>query len=123
MTDDIFVFDTYAIVEIIEGNKKYEHYLDKEILINSFIFAEICYFLIRKGYPNADEYLDRYKKFIFDIDSDIIKKAMDFRYRNKHTEMSMTDCISYIQAKELGIRFLTGDKEFENMEHVEFVKK
>ena len=46
---------------------------------------------------------------------------MKFRVMNKN--MSMTDCISYMQAKELGIKFLTGDKEFEDLENVEFIKK
>ena len=47
---------------------------------------------------------------------------MEFRYKNKKKKLSMTDCISYFQAKELGIKFLTGDKEFQNLENVEFVK-
>jgi len=42
---------------------------------------------------------------------------------NKNKNISITDCISYIQSKELGIKFLTGDNEFEYMENVEFVKK
>lgn len=37
--------------------------------------------------------------------------------------MSMTDCISYFMAKDLEIKFLTGDKEFENLDYVEFIKK
>ena len=47
---------------------------------------------------------------------------MNFRYKNKTKKMSMTDCISYIMAGNLGIKFLTGDKEFKGMEGVEFVK-
>ena len=35
----------------------------------------------------------------------------------------MTDCIGYIIAKRLGMKFLTGDKEFEGFENVEFVKQ
>ncbi len=123
MTDDVFVYDTYAIIEVIEGNEKYEPYLDKQIIINDFIFAEICYTFIRKKYPNAYVYLDKYKAFILEINPEMIENAMVFRYKNKDKELSMTDCISYIQAKELGIKFLIGDKEFENMENVEFVKK
>ncbi len=34
----------------------------------------------------------------------------------------MTDCISYFQAKDLGIKFLTGNKKFENLDDVEFAK-
>ena len=34
----------------------------------------------------------------------------------------MADCIGYILAKRLSIKFLTGDKEFEKLDDVEFVK-
>lgn len=47
---------------------------------------------------------------------------MEFRLKWKDRKVSMTDCISYFQASELGIKFLTGDKEFEDFENVEFVK-
>jgi len=48
---------------------------------------------------------------------------MEFRVQNIKKDTSITDCISYFMAKNLGIKFLTGDKEFENLENVEFVKK
>ena len=47
---------------------------------------------------------------------------MNFRYNNKQRNLSSTDCISYFMAKDLGIKFLTGDKEFSNFENVEFIK-
>ena len=43
MNNKAFVFDTYAIIEIIQGNKNYGAYLDSKIIINDFIFAELCY--------------------------------------------------------------------------------
>lgn len=123
MSEDIFVFDNYALIEIINGNNNYKKYLDKKIIINDFIFAELCYVLTRENYPNSKEYLDRYAKFIVHVSSNAIEDAMMFRFINKKKRMSITDCISYFMSKELGIKFLTGDKEFENMECVEFVKK
>ena len=120
---NVFIFDTYVILEIINGNKNYETYLDKKIIINDFIFAELCYVLIREKYPNADKYLDKYSKHIIHASHDVINKAMKFRHKHQKRKMSMTDCISYFMAKELGIKFLTGDKEFENLDDVEFVKK
>lgn len=121
--NNIFIFDTYAIIEIIKGNKNYRDYISKRIIINDFIFAELCYVLIREGYPNIQRYLNRYAKFIVHADSQTIEKAMIFRFKNKKSRLSMTDCISYFMAKKLGIRFLTGDKEFEEKENVEFIKK
>jgi predicted nucleic acid-binding protein len=123
MSEDMFLYDTYAIIEIIEGNENYEGYLDKRIIINDFIFAELSYVLIREGYPDSDKYIQKYMKYVIHVSPDLIKKAMEFRYKNKEKGMSVTDCISYFQARKLGIRFLTGDKEFEDLDNVEFVKK
>ncbi len=117
-----YLFDTYAIIEIIKGNLNYKIYLDEEIIINNFIFAELCYILLREKYPNANIYLDKHSKFIVSVKPALIKEAMLFRFENKSKNLSITDCISYFMAKELGIKFLTGDKEFEKLENVEFVK-
>jgi len=123
MSEDTFLYDNYALMEIINGNEKYENYLNKKIIINDFIFAELCYVLKRDNYPDPEKYIQRFTKFIVHASPDAISKAMIFRFNNKDKRMSMTDCISYFMAKELGIKFLTGDKEFENLDNVEFVKK
>ena len=47
---------------------------------------------------------------------------MQFRLQWKDRGVSITDCVSYIIAKKLGINFLTGDREFEDIENVEFIK-
>jgi len=120
--NETFLFDTYAILEIIEGNANYKDYVDKEIIINDFIFSELCFILIRNKYPNPERYLEKYSKQIVHAKPDVIKEAMNFRYNNKQRNLSSTDCISYFMAKDLGIKFLTGDKEFSNFENVEFIK-
>ncbi len=118
-----FLYDTYALIEILNNNKNYEKYVDKDIIINDFIFAEFCYQLIKDNEKNSEEYLDEVEPAIIKLTAKIIKKAMKFRYEHKKKKLSMTDCISYFQAKELGIKFLTGDKEFQSLDNVEFVKK
>lgn len=117
-----YVFDTYALIEIFKGNKNYSKFEDEEVIINNFIFAELCYNLFREKEPKAKEYLKKYNKFIISVKPDWIEEAMEFRLKWKDRKVSMTDCISYIMAKKLGIKFLTGDKEFENVGDVEFVK-
>jgi len=118
-----FVFDTYAVIEILGGNKNYDPYLDKEAIINDFIFAELSYNLIKeKGTEKSNSVLNKYSKFILKIDASIIKNAMAFRHDNRKKDISMTDCIGYFQAKSLGINFLTGDRQFEGLDSVEFVK-
>jgi len=90
--------------------------------LRNFIFAEFCYQLFKDKEKNPEELSSEIESAIVKIMPKIIKMAMRFRYENKQKNMSMVDCISYFQAKELDIKFLTGDKEFEGMENVEFVK-
>jgi uncharacterized protein len=116
------VFDTYAIMEIIEGNKNYDLYLESDVIINNFIFAELCYNLYRDKDKNAKETIEKYSKFISSVKPEWIDEAMKFRLSWKDRGVSITDCVSYTMAKKLGIKFLTGDKEFENIENVEFIK-
>jgi hypothetical protein len=120
---EAFVFDTYAIMEIIRGNQNYKEFLDKKIVINNFIFAELSYILFRDNYPNAELLLNKYSKFIIAIKPSMIIEAMKFRYENKEKNLSMTDCVSYLMSKDLNLKFLTGDKEFEKLDNVKFIKK
>ena len=39
--------DTYAIIELIKGNKAYSKYLDFTPVINDFVLAELHYCLLR----------------------------------------------------------------------------
>lgn len=120
MTEQIF-FDTYAFFEIIRGNENYEKFTKIEILTTIFNLVELNFTLKReKGKSVADEYLDKYAVFSVPILIEDIKNATDMRLKFK--EMSFPDVIGYIVAKRLGIKFLTGDKDFEHMENVEFVK-
>lgn len=118
-----FVFDTYAIIEIIKGNPNYAHCLDAVPIINQFILAELCYCLLKDaGAEIAFQYVDKYEQFVSFIDAVTIKEASLFRFQRKKQKISMADAIGYIQAKKLGIKFLTGDKEFEKLPNTEFVK-
>lgn len=117
-----YVYDTYAIIEIIKGNNNYKAYLDSDIIINNFIFAELCYILYREENIKTEQYLTEWKKYLVSVNPDSIKKAMQFRVQNKRKNLSTTDCISYFLAQEWGISFLTGDKEFAKLQNVEFVK-
>jgi len=122
MINNTFLYDTYALLEILNKSPSYNLYTEAKIVINEFIFAEFCYKLFRENVKEAEEYISEVIPAIVHPTTEIIKKAMRFRLENKNKNLSMTDCVSYFMAKELGIKFLTGDKEFEKLENVEFVK-
>lgn len=122
MSEALF-FDTYAILEIVYGNKNYERYKNKKIVLTKLNMFELYYKLINK-YDNktALNYFEKYYNFTNDFDGDIIKEAAKLKLMFRKQDLSMTDCIGYITAKSLGIKFLTGDKQFEFLPDVEFVK-
>lgn len=117
-------FDTYALYEIIEGNENYKNYIkDIGIVITKLNLMELYYgLLVRHNEKTANHFYDKFLVYCTSIDDDTMKRAMIFRYLNKKRDLSYVDCIGYILAKKRNINFLTGDKEFEDMENVEFVK-
>ena len=119
-----FFFDTYALFEVGEGNENYKNYLKNiAIVITKLNLMELYYGLIIKyDEKTANSLYEKFSPYCVNIDDNTIKKAMMFRALNKKRDLSYVDCIGYILAKQRNIKFLTGDKEFERMENVEFVK-
>jgi len=118
---EAYYFDTYAILEIIAGNPNYRQYTNAEILLTKLNLFELFYSILKeKGIEKAKIYLDKYKGFAVDFDTDVIENAGLLTKSN--TKLSMTDCIGYAVAAQEGVKFLTGDKEFENMPNIEFAR-
>ena len=120
---ETFFFDSYAIFEIMKGNRNYEKYVNAFIKTTKLNLFELYHgFLKDSESEKAEAALREYYKFCIDFDKETIKEAAELKIRLNKRNISMTDCIGYALAKQFGIKFLTGDKEFENLENVEFVK-
>ncbi|MBD3247093.1 PIN domain-containing protein [Candidatus Pacearchaeota archaeon] len=118
-----YFFDSYAIVELLQGNPNYAKYINEPIVITLFNLVEIYWVALREyGEKKANEIYEVYRPSIIDISDEVIKKAIKFREKHKKRDLSYADSIGYIYAIENNLIFLTGDKEFENMKKVEFVK-
>ncbi len=118
-----FFFDSYAFFEILKANKNYSKYENAEIVTTKLNLFELYLGILReKGESEAKEVLELYYPFAVDFDENTIEEAAKLKNQLNKRNISMTDCIGYVLANKLGIRFLTGDKEFENLENVEFVK-
>ncbi len=118
-----YFFDTYAIIDILKGNSAYDEYKNAEIVLTIFNLIELHYKILNEFDEKlAREMLEKYSKFKVEINLDIIEESNKFKKIHKKRKMSVPDVIGYIMAKKLGIKFLTGDKEFENFDNVEFVK-
>ncbi len=119
-----YFFDTYAFFEIITGNKSYMKFINGINFVTTKLNLMELYYglLIKYGKEIADLHYDTNTAHCIMIKDEIIKEAMGFRKDNKKKNLSYIDCIGYVIAKKNGIKFLTGDKQFEGLPNVEFVK-
>ncbi len=119
-----YFFDTYAIIEILNGNPSYQHYTEVDYAITQLNLIELHYYILRTfGEREAELALTQALKNTANFDEQVITAANKFRFRNKSKELSTADCIGYAYALKNGLTFLTGDKEFEGLPCVEFVRK
>lgn len=117
-------FDAYAIIELINGNPKYEKYKNTTIITNTLHLSEVFYSLLKKINEKQTTTIINSLNFVFvEINKDIACESAIFKSKNKRKKMSYADCIGYITAKYNNMLFLTGDKEFKNFTNVEFIKK
>ncbi len=118
-----FFFDTYAIIEIYEGNMAFAKYAGMAFFTTKLNLFELHQYFLRAGNEMfADAEVEKYASHLQDFDNMIIKKASKFRLKHSGKNLSMTDCIGYVYAKENGLVFVTGDREFKGVENVEFVQ-
>lgn len=118
-----FFFDSYAFFEIIKENRNFEPYLSAEIVTTKLNIFELYHgFLKYKNEELAGISLEKYYPFVVDFDEEVIKEAAKLKISLNRRDLSMADCIGYSLAKQLGIKFLTGDSQFKDLDNVEFVK-
>ena len=119
-----YFFDTYALLEFIQGNQRYKKYFeDYEVVTTLFNLIELFYNVLREfGLEKARYCYNKFKPYIIEVNDDVIEQALLFRLKNYKLDLSYVDCIGYALAKEKSIKFFTGDSKFKNFENVEFVK-
>lgn len=116
-----YFLDTYAIFEILAGNKAYLKYKKSPAATTIFNLAELNYNLKKEfDKKTANKITRQYASALEETTISDIEKAMDLK--TKKRKASIPDTIGYIAAKRVGARFLTGDAMFEGMPNVEFVK-
>lgn len=118
-----YFFDTYAVFEILKQNPSYAPYTNLPATITIFNSGEIYFAALHDlGEERANQIYSKYKDSVVEIDDETLKESVKFRRTMNKRQLSYADCIGYIYAKRHGMKFLTGDPQFENLEGAEFVK-
>lgn len=117
-------FDTYALFEVLKKNPAYRPYVtDVAVVTTRLNLMELYYgLLIRYGETTAESAYAGFMQNVVDVDDETIKEAMRFKASAKRQGLSYVDCVGYALARRLNIRFLTGDKQFEQLQNVEWVR-
>ena len=119
---EVYFFDTYALIEIINGNKNYENYKKSQAITTILNLYELYYNLLKEHHEEAKTYFVKILDLCVEIYPEFIIEASEFKLKHIKKNLSYADCLGYIMALRFGVKFLTGDKQFENLENVEFVK-
>ena len=115
--------DTYALVEINNGNPKFTCLLNEEPVITDITMAEFYALLYRKyNLQTADYWHKKLGFFCRSVSREILLRASRFRVDNNKQDLSFFDCVGYIYSLENNMKFVTGDKEFRFRRGVEFIK-
>ena len=118
-----FFLDTYAMIEIVRGNKDYDKYLSCELITSIAHLYEFYYDLI-KTFPaeEAKQFYFKFMMFALPIKNEHVLGAAQFKWLHHKKRISYADALGYTIAMQENMKFLTGDKEFKSMENVEFVR-
>jgi predicted nucleic acid-binding protein len=116
--------DTYILIEIYLGNKNFLEYLNIEFVITDLTLAEFYGVLLRDyGEDDANLWFEKLERYSVPVEKGILKEAVKFRRKNKKSGISFFDAAGYIFALKKGYKFVTGDKEFESLNNVEFKRR
>ena len=118
-----FFWDSYAIIELLKGNSNYAKYSNEPFILSIFNLVEVYWSVLNEKWEKeAENIYNLLKDAVIEIEDNILKEAVKFRKEHKKRDLSYADCIGYVYAKSKEMKFLTGDKEFSEMQFVEFVK-
>ncbi len=121
--DGVRYLDTYALYEVMDGNPNFLHYLNQNFTISDLTLTEFYALLLRRFNQNtADYWANQFRIYSESTPFSILVKAVIFR-KQTGKNISFFDAVGYMHAKENNYLFVTGDKEFETMQNVEFIQK
>ena len=119
----IYFFDTYALLEIINGNEAYVNFHHAVLRTTIFNLYELYFNVLKSSNEeNALKSFNKFLPFLVDIKKEHIVFASKFRLKNLQNKFSYIDALGYSISEIEGYKFLTGDSAFKFFSNVEFVK-
>jgi len=113
--------DTYALIELLRGNPRYERFEEEEWCTLAENLAELAYALLKEGRDDVvEETVQRLGGRAVQLPTILVVAAMRFRHEQRRKKFSYIDALGYTYARKQKIAFVTGDSAFKGLEGVEF---
>jgi predicted nucleic acid-binding protein len=120
---DLLFADTYALMEITKGNRAYTQYNEAHLITFTLNLSELFYAVLREeGLTKAQGVLEHFSRYAMSFPPSVIPSAMQYKLKRKADRLSYADCLGFAFAQNISIPFLTGDKQFEGLPGVRFVR-
>lgn len=114
--------DTYAIIEILNGNPAYEGVLsDGGTSLYHLYELHVQIARIRDA-DTADLVFSDLHSIARDVEDRDILEASRFKRSHRKRQYSYADALGYAMARNRGVDFVTGDEEFRGVDGVRFIK-
>jgi len=119
-----YFYDTYAVLAYLSDRPRYAAYFEKNTgVLTRLNLMEVHYAILREhGARAAHEVLEAYSTREIEFSLLDIEAAMKLRHELRDLGLSCADALGYQIAKKEGMRSLTGDRAFEKLPDVEFVR-
>ncbi|MBI5001173.1 MAG: type II toxin-antitoxin system VapC family toxin [Euryarchaeota archaeon] len=119
-----YFYDSYAIIEYLRGNRAFQKYFKEPRGVTTRFNLIEVYCRLLDDPDFAEEVYSSFSSVLVDPTDGQLKRAMVMRreLKGKGLNISYADAIGYLVARDRKARFLTGDNEFKDVPHVEFVK-
>lgn len=123
----LYFLDTCALIEISEKNPKFEKFARiTDSVTSSLNLMELYFAVLREdGRQKAETAYNFFAPARINYSEETMKKAMELKLKLKTEEklrISHVDAVGYQIAIENGLKFVTGDGAFKELENVEFVR-
>lgn len=121
-----FFWDTYALILLLQGDERVLPYIDENGITSTLNIAELCAYLLRNRLEceNIAYRIRETFTLIERIPLSIAVESAKLRHKMRESgkQWSYVDAIGYLLATKTEAKFLTGDKEFKDIENVEFIE-
>jgi predicted nucleic acid-binding protein len=126
MEKTIYFYDSYAVMAYLSDNPHYRRYFEEnDGILTKLHLIEVSYRTMElHGEEAATQVVTLFAKYVIDFGPADIVASTKLRLKLKKTgrNISYADALGYYLALKNKLKFLTGDREFEGLDNVEFIK-